>query len=818
MNELFSFSEWPSICEGRITQQAKDRVIEWLVTDSRKPVASETAVFFAIRGQRHDGHRHVHELYRAGVRQFVVETDFDAGACPEANFFQTPSAVAALQQLAAWHRSRFTLPVLAITGSNGKTIIKEWLFQLLAPGRNIIKNPGSYNSQVGVPLSVWAIRRHHQLGIFEAGISLPGEMKNLARVIQPTLGLFTNLGPAHDEGFASRTQKLHEKLDLFASAKAIVYCRDQHAVAGAINQRFGATHELFSWGAGADADVQITRSGALAGIRYRGLHTELRLRFNDAASTENLFHCIAVMVYLGVPLHEIAERIASIEAVPMRLELKQGIQNSLLIDDSYNNDLAGLRISLDFLHSQSRPRKTLILSDLLQTGLTPEGLVAQLEPLFAAARLHRLVGIGPFFMQHADAFAAAADHTAFFPATAQFLTQFDFRSIDSEAMLVKGARPFQFEHIVQRLQQKVHGTVMEINLGALVANLNFFKSKLKPGVKLMAMVKAFAYGSGSEQVAHLLQYHKVNYLGVAYADEGVELRKNGISLPIMVMNPTEAGFDLLLRYSLEPEVYALRMLDELLSFLQHRPLTIHLEVDTGMRRLGFDADTWPQALQRLKNHPEITIASVMSHLAAADEARHDAFTHRQVQAFDEYYRQLVAELGIRPPRQLLNSPGILRFPQYQYDMVRLGIGLYGINPTQETVNGLQPVVTLKTVVSQIKTIPKGDSVGYGRQGLADTDKKIATIAIGYADGFSRAFSRGQGVVWINGRRAPVIGNVCMDMTMVDVTGLAVEEGDEVIIFGGPLPIEEVAGRIQTIPYEILTNTSERVKRVFHTES
>lgn len=818
MNALFSFSDWPSICEGRITQHPKPRVIEWLVTDSRKPVASETAVFFAMRGPRHDGHQRVHALYLAGVRQFVVETEVDTGPYPEASFFLTPSAVTALQQLTAWHRKQFTLPVLAVTGSNAKTIVKEWLFQLLAPVRSVIKNPGSYNSQVGVPLSVWGIRPHHQLGIFEAGISLPGEMKKLAGVIQPTLGLFTNLGSAHDEGFASRAHKLQEKLDLFTSAQAIIYCKDQPMAAGAIEQRFAGTHVLFSWGGAPTAEVQITRTDGGACIRYRGQQTELPLRFSDAASCENIFHCLAVMVFLGVPLREMAERLAAIEAVPMRLELKQGIQNSLLVDDSYNNDLAGLRISLDFLTAQPRTRKTVILSDLLQTGLPPAALLAQLSPLLAAAGLHRLVGIGPFFVQHAGDMSTAATHTAFYPDTLQFLAQFDFRSIDCEAVLVKGARTFQFEHIVQRLQHKAHGTVMEVNLGALVANLNFFKSRLRPGVGLMAMVKAFAYGSGSEQVAHLLQYHQVNYLGVAYADEGVELRKNGISLPIMVMNPTEAGFDLLLRYGLEPAVYSLRLLDRLLNFLQQRPLAVHLEVDTGMHRLGFDAQTWPLALQRLRAHPEVTIASVMSHLAAADDARHDAFTHQQAQSFDRYYHELTGQLGIRPARQLLNSPGLLRFPQYQHDLVRVGIGLYGINPTQEPVKGLQPVVTLKTMISQIKKIAAGDTVGYGRQGRAETDKDIATIAIGYADGFSRAFSCGLGLVWINGQRAPVIGNVCMDMTMVDVTGLAVQEGDEVIVFGGPMPIEEVAARIGTIPYEILTSTSERVKRVFYAES
>lgn len=788
------------------------------MTDSRKAVASETAVFFAIRGIRHDGHDHIATMYRQGMRQFVIEKNVGIDGLPEANFFRVPSSVKALQDLAGRHRRQFTFPVLAITGSNGKTIVKEWLFQLLSGRFHTVKNPGSYNSQIGVPLSVWGMRHHHQIGIFEAGISLPDEMKRLAAVIQPTIGLFTNLGSAHDEGFESRARKLSEKLNLFDDAQAIIFNSGQPEVAHAIRGRFGDTHHLFSWGEGAADAVQVRITDDLAVIAFQGHQSEIRIPFADHASRENLFHCLTVMLFLGIPLADLAPAIRGLSAVPMRLELKHGQQQCLVVDDSYNNDLAGLQISLDFLKGQPRPKKSVILSDVQQSGLAGDALVSQMLRLLASGGLQRLICIGPLLCSHQQVVRSLFPASEFFPSTEQFLDHFDFLKLQGEAILVKGARAFQFERIVHRLQQKIHGTVMEIDLAALVSNLNFFRSRLKPGVKIMAMVKAFAYGSGSEQIAHLLQYHRVDYLGVAYADEGVELRKNGISLPIMVMNPAEESFDALLRYDLEPEMYAPRVLDAFLHFLQGRPASIHLKVDTGMHRLGFDTESWSAALARLATHPEVRIASVMSHLAGADEARHDAFTHAQVRAFATCYDQLIAHLGVHPVRHVLNSPGILRFPDYQFEMVRLGIGLYGINPTGEVLATLKPVATLKTIISQIKTIQAGETVGYDRQGIATHQMKIATIAIGYADGFSRAFSKGRGVVWINGNRASVVGNVCMDMTMVNVTDIPAREGDEVIIFGGPLPLEEVAARAQTIPYEILTSTSERVKRVFFAES
>ena len=512
----------------------------------------------------------------------------------------------------------------------------------------------------------------------------------------------------------------------------------------------------------------------------------------------------------------IQERIRQLKSVPMRLELKQGINRCQVIDDTYNNDLAGLKISLDFLNSLQKKKRTLILSDILQSGLDEVELMDHILALLTQSGISSFIGIGLMLSSHQAHFKNI--NATFFRTTEEFLHHIKSENFDSELILVKGARPFQFEKIVQQLQRKVHGTVMEIDLNKMVHNLNFFKSKLKPGVKLMAMVKAFAYGSGSEEVANLLQYHKVDYLGVAYADEGVELRKNNISLPIMVMNPAEENFQSLLSHCLEPVIYSLKMLRAFSQFVERRLMTIHIEVDTGMHRLGFDESDLPEIIAILKNHPSVSIASVYSHLAGADEAAHDGFSQEQFDRFQRFYKTLTDSLSIKPLRHILNSSGILRFPDFQMDMVRLGIGLYGVNPAEGKVAQLQPVAILKTIVSQIKKVKKGETIGYGRKGKAENEMSLATIAIGYADGFSRSFSKGKGFVWIKGKKAPVVGNVCMDMTMVDVTNIDVQEGDEVVVFGTENPIQEMAASINTIPYEILTNTSERVKRVFFTES
>jgi alanine racemase len=810
---MILFSELETIVPGKVVRLVADQEVRSLLTDSRKATITEGIVFFAIDGAHHDGHRFIRELYEKGLRHFVVERSVSLEALPEANVIEVVSSIDALQKIAARHRAQLDLPVIGITGSNGKTIVKEWLFQLLSPDYKIAKNPGSYNSQIGVPLSVWQLQPHHDLGIFEAGISRPGEMEKLAAVIQPSFGIFTNIGSAHDEGFASREEKIREKLKLFTPGTLVIHCQDHAPIERLIRE---AGLPSLSWGLSSSSGIQVRSESGKFTVSFKGKSFTLLLPFADKASVENCLHCVAAMIHLGYSSDVIQQRIRSLQAVPMRLELKEGINQSLVIDDTYNNDLAGLKISLDFLSGQhQKKKKRLILSDILESGLTDRELASQIAALVEKSHLHAFIGIGKILSTNKNLFPANA---VFYESTAQFLSGFDWDSIQQEVILVKGARAFQFETIAERLQRKVHGTVMEIDLGAVIHNLNFFRGRLEPDTKVMVMVKAFAYGSGSNEIANLLQYHKVDYLGVAYADEGVDLRKNNITLPVMVMNPSEESFGTLLQYKLEPELYNFRILRSFLSFLSGRSCAVHIKLDTGMHRLGFEENDMPLLIALLRENPNLQVASVFSHLAGADEAEHDRFSREQARKFKRGADQLSDALGYKPLYHILNSPGILRLSEFQFDMVRLGIGLYGVDPTQENIGGLKPVATLKTIISQIKQIPTGETIGYGRKGKAERPTTLATIAIGYADGFSRAFSRGAGKVLVQGTRVPVLGNVCMDMTMIDVTGMPVKEGEEVIIFGPELPIQEVATSIQTIPYEILTSTSERVKRVFIAES
>ncbi len=806
------FKEVSSICHGTQLQFFEDRPIQTLLIDSRKAVINKGSIFIAIKGERHDGHLFLKELFDLGMRQFIVEQEIDKTQFQGANILRVNSSLKALQSIAAHHRALYSLPVVGITGSNGKTIIKEWLYQVLSPQLKIVKNPGSYNSQVGVPLSVWQINEHHQLGIFEAGISRLGEMELLQQIIRPTIGIFTNLGSAHDEGFASHKEKADEKIKLFSGCEKVIYCRDHLLIHESLLAK-GISG--LSWGYHDGATIKIKAIDAsIFQVHFRTDTFTLELPFKDAASKENAFHVMAFMLYRGYKPSVIAERLRILLSVPMRLELKQGLNRCTIIDDTYNNDLAGLRISLDFLKNQLKAKKSLILSDILQSGLSGDELTKEISGLIASSGIKKLVGIGPSLSAHRHLFPDGI----FSSSTSDFLQKLHPDDFADEIILIKGARLFEFEKIVQRLQRKVHGTVMEIDMNAMIHNLNYFKSILQPGTKIMAMVKAFAYGSGSEEVANLLQYHRVDYLGVAYADEGIELRKNNISLPIMVMNPSEESFTSLLEYNLEPEVYSLRILKALITFLEDRPCKIHIKMDTGMHRLGFDASEIEEATRLIHSSKNLRVASVFSHLAGADEMIHDDFSKQQGETFIRMAEGVEKVLDYRPLRHLLNSPGILRLPQYQFDMVRLGIGLYGVDPTEVSTARLKPVASLKTMISQIKMIKGGETIGYGRKGKAENNMMLATIAIGYADGFSRRFSQGKGKVLIHGEFAPVMGNVCMDMTMVDITDIAAKEGDEVTIFGPDLPIQQVAKWIDTIPYELLTSTSERVKRVFFAES
>ncbi|GGC00164.1 bifunctional UDP-N-acetylmuramoyl-tripeptide:D-alanyl-D-alanine ligase/alanine racemase [Dyadobacter sediminis] len=808
----------------------------YILTDSRQISFPEQSIFFAIRGNRHDGHQFLPYLYASGVREFVVEENAfteplrkETEKWSDASIWVVPSSIRALQKLVADKRRNFHIPVVGIAGSNGKTIVKEWLVQLLSPGKRIVSSPKSYNSQIGVPLSVWNMGNEHELAIFEAGISQVHEMEYLQPVMLPTIGIFTNIGSAHDDGFKSRKQKITEKLRLFTKVRKLIYRKDYTAIDEEISlilRPVNSFLQTISWGkpdSGADISVICKPENTGTVISFSGLFGELRFEtaFRDDASLENLTHCIIFMLDFGISAPVIQERIQLLKPVSMRLELKEGINHSYLIDDTYNNDIQGLLMALNFLSQQEqRQKKTVILSDVLQTGQTPGELYGTVAKLLKEKSVSHLIGIGKEICSQSALFDVPQKD--FYKDTDSFLRDFPFDTLSDSMVLVKGARPFSFERIVHRLQQKAHGTVLEINLDSLSHNLNYYKSKIGQETKVMAMVKAFAYGSGSSEVAALLQYHRLDYLGVAYADEGVSLRQNGITLPIMVMNATMPAFDLLLQYKLEPEIYSRRMLADWIAYVnkngaQAEIPAVHLKLDTGMHRLGFVKDDYEWLSEQLKQNPAIKVASVFSHLVGADEGVHNEFSRKQFELFMEGALRIEAALGYKTIKHILNSAGIVRFPDYKLDMVRLGIGLYGVEATGQEQHALLPVGTLKTIVSQIKYLSAGETVGYSRKGELKHDAAIATLAIGYADGYDRRLGNGVGHICVNGTLCPTVGNICMDMTMIDVTNASVDEGDEVIVFGKEVPITELAKRIGTIPYEILTGIGDRVKRVFYKE-
>ena len=809
---MMTFAEIGQLINGKwLTDPPESSVVTNLLIDSRKSsFPLDETIYFAIPGPRHDGHHFLQSMYERGVRMFIVSREVESPGSG-AHILKVEDTVNALQKIASTHRNQYQLPVIAVTGSNGKTIVKEWLGILLSHFRKVVKNPGSFNSQVGVPLSVWLINAQHETGIFEAGISMPGEMDRLREIIQPQKGIFTNIGSAHDEGFASRDEKVAEKMKLFSQCNCLIYRRDYEEIHRQVRI------PSFTWGHHADSDIRIekeviTDAGLDLELYYEGHPARISLPFADKASVENAMHVVAYMVQEGFTWAEISEGIQHLRPMHMRLEMKRGVNNSYLIDDTYNNDLGGVRIALDFLSTQpGAVKKTLIISDILQTGLPEDEWMKKVKEMAASAGIDRLITIGPGWYAHHQ----AGENS--YPDTRSFIEAMDELSFSHELILVKGARQFALENIVRRLEEKIHGTVLEVNLNALTENLNYYRSRLGRNVKVMVMVKAFAYGSGSVEIANLLEYHRVDYLGVAYVDEGVHLRNNGIQLPIMVMNPSSDGFETMIKYNLEPEIYNERLLLDLIHIVHKRPIKIHLKMDTGMHRLGFEQDELSGLLKHLSVHPSIEIASIFSHLAGADEPEHEEFSRNQARMFEGMYSIIREGIGYQPIRHLLNSPGIMRFPEFQYDMVRLGVGLYGVEASDMAQDKLVPISSLQTVISQIKHVKKGDTIGYGRAGMAHSDMKIATIAIGYADGFSRSFSNGRGRVYIRGKFAPVIGNVCMDMTMVDITGINASEGDPVEIFGDHISIREMASAAHTIPYEILTNVSQRVRRVFFSE-
>jgi Alr-MurF fusion protein len=810
-----NFEQIRNLTEGAILNQVDNPEITDLVTDSRSITASgEDSVFIAIEGKNHDGHEFVNELYNKGIRSFIIEKDIDPKLALDANICLVESSIIAIQKIASFQRSNFKIPMIGITGSNGKTIVKEWLAQFLSINYFIVKSPKSYNSQLGVPLSVWQTNSKHTLGIFEAGISTVNEMERLQSIIDPTIGIFTNLGSAHEKGFDSLEQKIQEKLKLFSNCNTIIYCKDHLLLDNEILKEDRFKSRTFTWSFNENSDIKIKPIGLHDfELKYEDQVLRLQLPFQDKASIENLFHCIACLLLLKINHKQIQTTLNQLKPVKMRLELKKGINQCYIIDDSYNNDLGGLKIALQFLkHQKQRGKKTLILSDILQSSLNKEALYKEVNDLVNNSDVDRLIGIGPDISSQKASFKI---NRQFFPSTKNFLEKFKNQDFSQEVILVKGARVYEFEGIVAALVEKLHETILEIDLDAITHNLNLYRDRLKPSCKLMVMVKALAYGSGSAEISNLLQYHKVDYLAVAYTDEGIELRNNGIELPIMVMSPKN-DLEQLINYQLEPEVFDIDQLKNLVDDLEvkNKELSIHVNLNTGMNRMGFEPEEIIELTQILLNSKSIKVKSVFTHLAGADSSDHEEFSLAQLANFEKLSVALESNLNYSIIKHALNSAGIINFPNYHMDMVRLGIGLHGFDPSNSLSNELDNVSTLKSIISQIRNVKKGDTVGYSRKGIVKKDSKIATIALGYADGFSRAFSNGVGKVMIDGSPAQVVGNVCMDMTMVDVTSLNVKTGDEVIVFGRELPIEEVAKSINTIPYEILTNVSERVKRVY----
>ena len=797
--------------------------VEWLLTDSRSLVFPETTLFFALRTKVGDGHRYVADLYRRGVRNFVVGTlpAEHETAFPDANFLQVMSPLKALQRLAERHREEHNIPVIGVTGSNGKTVVKEWLYQLLSPTLHVTRSPKSYNSQVGVPLSVCLLGEHSEIGIFEAGISQPGEMAALRAIIQPTIGVMTNIGPAHQENFESVEEKCHEKLSLFQDAKVLVYCADDAVVDECVATSL-LRGERLAWSrrnpsaALFVSAVETLERGTRITYRFHGAEAAMTIPFTDEASTVNCIHCLAVLLSLNFSAEEIASRMKRLEPVAMRLEVIQGVRNCTLINDTYNSDAASLDIALDFMARRpeiQNKQKVLILSDMFQTGLPATELYAKVAELLNRRAIDHFIGVGP---EISHAHSLFLMKKSFFPSGEALADSGLLDTLHDSLVLIKGSRPFGFEKITAALSLRVHETTLHVNLDALAGNLNYYRSFMKPETKMVCMVKASAYGAGSVEVAKTLQDRGVNYLAVAVADEGAELRRAGITAGIIVMNPEMTAFKTLFDYELEPEVYNFKLLDALIKAAEKEGIQgfpVHIKLDTGMHRLGFDPRLdLPALIDRLHHQTSVIPRSVFSHFVGSDSPDFDDFSARQFALFDEASKTLQAAFPHKILRHICNSAGIERFPERHLDMVRLGLGLYGIDPIDN--RSLQNVTTLRTTILQIRECPKGDSVGYSRRTVLERDSRIAAIPIGYADGLNRHLGNRRGYCLVNGQRADYVGNICMDVCMIDVTDTDCREGDTVEIFGDNLPPAELARLLDTIPYEILTSVSDRVKRIY----
>lgn len=796
--------------------------IDWLLTDSRSLAFPENTLFFAIQTSRGDGHNYLASLYRNGVRNFVVTyIPEELDEVQDANFLIVPQTLRALQLLACQHRASFQIPVLGITGSNGKTVVKEWLYQLLRTNYSIVRSPRSYNSQIGVPLSVWLMNDQSQLGIFEAGISEKGEMDALQQIIRPTIGVITNIGGAHQENFVSKAEKCEEKMRLFRESEVIIYDADNTLVSECVAHtllgipkigwsRFNPESPLY---------IEQIKKGThhtCIHYHYSGISGSFQIPFIDEASIENSLHCLAVALYLRVPMEQISLGMANLEQVAMRLEVKEGKNGCLLINDSYSADLASLDIALDFMARRAQEgtyKRTIILSDLLETGQSSKLLYRQVADLLQSRGVQKLIGVGPNICGEANRFL---QEKYFFQTTEDLLYSDVFASLSNEAVLIKGARSYRFDKLADALEQKVHETILEVDLNALVANYNQYRNMIKPETKMVCMVKASAYGAGSYEVARTLQDHRVDYLAVAVADEGFDLRKAGVTCPIMIMNPELSAFKTMFDNKLEPEVYSFALLRALIHAASREGITnypIHIKINTGMNRLGFEPQEMPKLITMLREQTAVIPRSVFSHLVGSDSSQFDTFTAHQITTFKAAADALQEAFSHKILYHICNTAGIARFPEAQFDMVRLGLGLYGVDPYNNQM--LHNVSTLKTTILQIHQVDESSTIGYSRKGVLRKNSRIAAIPIGYADGLNRRLGNRRGYCLVNGKQASYVGNICMDVCMIDVTDIDCKEGDEVIIFGKHLPPTVLAEQLDTIPYEILTSVSTRVKRIYY---
>lgn len=816
----YTITEIASIVQGVFIQKNSNDEVQYVSTDTRQITHAAANLFFCLVA-RNNGHQYIISAYQKGIRNFIVSEKINIENYPDANFILVEKSITALQQFAKFHRAQFKIPVIGITGSNGKTVVKEWLYQLLSADKNIVKSPKSYNSQIGVPLSVLNMESENELAIFEAGISTTGEMEKLAEIIQPTVGILTNIGTAHDAGFSSKEEKIQEKLKLFENCKTFIYS-DKYGIE---NFSLSPNTSIVSFGESDNASIkikhkEIKNKHTVIEIEFpqnASTRTVLTIPFTDDASVENTMHCVVAMLQLGYTIEIIQQKIMALRNLPMRLELKYGINNCSIIDDSYSADFHSLQIALDFFNQQeTHKKKTLIISAFEESGLSEKDFIQKLKATLQQASFDKLIGVGKTFMQHIESLAYSIKEWYVFENTEQLLSQFQVLKFENELILLKGARKFSFEKITAQLIGQTHTTVLEVNLNALTNNLNVYKNFIAKETGVIAMVKAFSYGSGSVEVASLLEKQHVSYLAVAYADEGVELRRAGIKTPIMVMNPDAVDFDRMLANNLEPEIYSLHILQQLIQKINGKNVNVHIKLETGMNRLGFVEEIIEDLVLVLLQHPNIIVKTTFSHLAASEDPQLDAFTKAQITQFEKLSGILISSLNYPIKKHILNSAGIVRFPEAHYDFVRLGIGLYGVDASDTIQQKLIPIGKLKTRIAQIKHVPKGQSIGYSRKGIADKDLKIAILAIGYADGYDRRFGNGKGEVFIAGQRAHIIGNICMDMCMADITHIDnAQEGEECEIYGKEISIINAAQNIGTIAYELLTRISARVKRLYY---